>query len=398
MKTVFNSLGSNYDWDDVRASMRADIPGARQTLSIQLEERYKAKEVKLTYKGREAITLALKAFALPKESFVAINGYTCYAVYESIVAAGLKPYYLDIPNDELNFNARTLSAALKKEKNIKAVMIQNTLGVPCEIREITKICKDKKLIMIEDLAHSIGLIYPGGKEAGTLGDAAALSFSQDKMIDAVSGGAAIFKKRLYMEIDDDIFEPVASKRRMVAHSYPSSTWVIRHFYSLGLGKILHKVLKNLNLLPKPMDGNAAKPHLLSGWHAHLASHAFSKLGKNIRHRRSIAKIYRDKISNDVQYKHFDESIYLRFPLRVKEPKKLIAHLSDAGIFISDIWYDAPIGPIKCLEKTDYRGQCPAAEEAAITMVNLPTHKNISKRDARLIAKEVSKWLKLQPAK
>lgn len=181
--SIFNSLGSNYDFKFVLKALFSKREGA---LKKFLEDKYKG-QVTLTRKGRQAIELALSG--LPKGSSVAINGFTCFAVYEAIQKAGHKALYLDIEKGELNFSVD----ALRKTSNVKAVIIQNTLGSPCEIEKIAQICKENKIILIEDLAHCVGTRYESGVEAGTVGDFVALSFSQDKMIDAVSGGALIKK-------------------------------------------------------------------------------------------------------------------------------------------------------------------------------------------------------------
>src|SRR5581483_4863607 len=152
---VFNSLGSNYD--HASGAYRWHLGGRHKNaqLTVYLQNQFHCDQVALVYKGREALAEALKALELPAGSFVAINGYTCYAVYQAVVAVGLQPYYLDIEHDSLDFTAKTLQAALAKEPSIKAVMIQNTLGLPVDMAGIQKVCQPAKLPIIEDLAHSV---------------------------------------------------------------------------------------------------------------------------------------------------------------------------------------------------------------------------------------------------
>lgn len=183
--SIFNSLGSNYDFNFVLKSLFSRGDGHLKSF---LENKYKG-QVTLVYKGRDAIELALSN--LPKRSFIGINGFTCFAVYEAIKKAGMEVSYLDIEKGELNFSAQTL----KKATNLKAVIIQNTLGYPCDIEKIAQICQENKIILIEDLAHCVGTKYENGMEAGMMGDFVVLSFSQDKIADAVSGGALIKRNK-----------------------------------------------------------------------------------------------------------------------------------------------------------------------------------------------------------
>ena len=53
--------------------------------------------------GRSALCLALKAY-FDKGDAVIVNGFTCYAVYEAVKAAGLKPIWVDISREDLNFD------------------------------------------------------------------------------------------------------------------------------------------------------------------------------------------------------------------------------------------------------------------------------------------------------
>ncbi|HLB66656.1 MAG TPA: DegT/DnrJ/EryC1/StrS family aminotransferase, partial [Candidatus Saccharimonadales bacterium] len=106
--SVFNSLGSNYDSRFIFHSFGFGRKRDTANLKKLLHERYQAETIQLTYKGREAITLALKQLDLAEGSLVAVNGFTCYAVYQAITTAGLKPYYLDIEQGSLNFSPEIL--------------------------------------------------------------------------------------------------------------------------------------------------------------------------------------------------------------------------------------------------------------------------------------------------
>jgi dTDP-4-amino-4,6-dideoxygalactose transaminase len=105
---------------------------------------------------------------LPKETaVVAFNGFTCYAVYKAVRNAGCAIVYLDIHDRDLHFSPEVLQSALQKNQAIKVVIIQNTLGYPCDIEKLSK-SASKNIILIEDLAHSIGARYTNNQEAGML--------------------------------------------------------------------------------------------------------------------------------------------------------------------------------------------------------------------------------------
>jgi len=386
---IFNSLGSNYSPRFVLSSIYQSDSKGRKKLTSLLENKYQ-KHALLFYKGRSAITQALKEANLEKNSAVAINGFTCIAVVNAIKKADCIPVFLDINNTTLNFDTKTLEEHIKIGK-IKAVIIQNTLGFPCDIEGISKVCKKNNLILIEDLAHSIGTVYENGKEAGSIGDFAILSFSQDKVIDAVSGGA-LLSKRLPQFYKKD---PYASKDPSFQDKlYPLSTFLIRKTYKSGVGKFLHACLKYTHLLSNPMKNNVFKD--MSDWHATLAVNEFEMLEAQIQHRHKIANIYKKHIDTRIQFKGVSSSVEnstcLRFPLKISERLEFFAFAKKKGLYISDTWYDSPIAPNKFLDNSSYKaGECKNSENISQQIINLPTHINVSENDALLISEIINTW-------
>lgn len=390
--SIFNSLGSNYTFSSGwRILFSYGGRNAEQKLTEYLEAHYGGRAI-LTYKGREALALAVKA--LPKGA-VAINGFTCLAVYEAITESGRAIHYIDIPENALNFTPESLQNALTSNPTIRAVVVQNTLGIPCDIRAIAGLCKERGIILIEDLAHSIGTRYESGEEAGTVGDFVVLSFSQDKVVDSVSGGALIIRNEEYKTIAAPT-KKISFGQQLKDRFYPRLTWKIRAFYPLGIGRPLHRLYRGLRILSTPFGESSTSAHKLAGWYCANILQQYKALEKTSSHRREIAKVYAELVDKRLLL-HFDvqRSSNLRFPILVQNREGLIAYLKTRGVYISDIWYDAPIAPKKFLAKTNYRGQCPQAENVSERIVNLPTHINVSTSQAREIAEAVNRWLQTE---
>lgn len=385
---IFNSLGSNYNLQYVLKSLFSDTNGQNRKLKNFLEKKYNGKVI-LTYKGREALTLVLKILNLPKESCVTINGFTCYTVYKSIEEANLTSVCLDLEEKktDLNFTPLTLEKALKENKNIKVVVIQNTLGYPCDIEKIAQICKENNLILIEDLAHCAGTTYKNEIEAGTVGDFVTLSFSQDKIIDSVSGGALIVRSKKYNNKVTQQPNQINNFQQLKDYLYPFHTYKIRFLYNFGVGKIYHFLLKNLNLLSKPMQKGLYDFYSLPDWYCNLTLIEFRKLNQQLNHRRKIAKIYATKLNKKVLGQNIVKKIStasnLRFPIFVENRGILIKFLKQRKIFVSDIWYDS-VSP-----------ECPNAVKISYSILNLPTHINVSEKNALIIVGKINLWLKSQ---
>ncbi len=396
---VFNSLGSNYTF--IFALKALFGLGKKEDLEILkklLGEKYGG-EVVLTYKGREGLNLALQTCNLKESSQVGINGFTCYVVEKAVSDLSLQLAYIDIDSKTLNFTAEGLRKEVDRNPNLKVVVIQNTLGYPSEGEEIAKICREKNLVLIEDLAHCVGTTYKNGHEAGTLGDLVILSFSQDKMVDGGSGGAVVIRNQNFSFPQNLDWKEVGYYQQLLDRLYPILTFIIRKTYPWKIGEVLHWLLKKSAILTSPI--NPKSPivlHSLPSWCASLVIEASKNLPANAKHRQKIAQIYSQTLDKELVFEDLtplvENSTNLRFPINVKNRLDLILFLKNAGIYVSDIWYDSPIGPKKYQDFSIYPvGTCPQAESVSQTILNLPTHQDITENEARKISGLVNQWLK-----
>src|SRR3972149_8598168 len=399
---VFNSLGSNYKFPFVLKTLLPSMGYHHLALREFLETRYGGEAI-LLHKGREAIEFALRIIQkidnLPQGAAVAVNGFTCYALYKAIANAGFIPVYIDVEDRNLNFSPDKLAEAVGANPSIKAVIVQNTLGYPAAAQEIAKICIEKGLVLIEDTAHSVGTRYTNGQEAGSFGDFVVFSFSQDKIIDAISGGALVIRNQKYWIRAPYPLSDLGMGTQFIERLYPALAWKIRIGYLIGVGRLIHWISRKLNLLSRPIaDPKFQGLYRLPSWYCRLIKSRFKKLPENLAHRGHIAHIYRAELNTAILTPAHAEQIQLannlRFPIFVNNRAGLIDYLAKQNIFVSDTWYDAPVSPRKYLHLTNYQaGQCPEAERVSQTILNLPTHINVSEKDAHRITNLINQWFK-----
>ena len=319
--------------------------------------------VYLYHNGRSALSQGLKTAVL-KESKerpgVIITALTCYAVVEAVKAAGFTPVFADIDQDTLHFNGKTMEEALKKHDNVRAVIIQNNLGHPCDIKGIEKVAKKHKLVLIEDLAHSAGISYEDGVEAGTIGDIVALSFGKGKSIDTISGGALVIRtkeatysekgqiKTKSIELPPEPTIKPKTSDRLRDRFYPLFGAMIRGFYRIKLGKLFTSFLLKTHQIQRSADAELNLKVRLTHWQAKLALRQLEKLPEN------------------------------RPPLRefffVEDRDKTLAELEQNGFVMNDTWYDVPVSPVRYYKKAAFsEEECPVATKIAKHIVNLPTY-------------------------
>ncbi len=299
--------------------------------------------VALTKNGRSALALALQ-FSIPKGSKVIINGFTCYAVYEAVKAAGMKPVYADIDKNTLNFTKESIQKAL--DEDVKAIIVQNTLGIPAPIKDIEKIAKKNDLKIIEDLAHCVGMKYEDGREAGQIGQAVAFSFGKEKVIDTISGGAVILRDPLSSGIKAPKKLPKFSDT-FRARFYPLFGGIYRGLKHIKLATPWMGMLLKLHFVQRSADNKLDIRRRPNHFEAKRAYHQFKKLSgkKPIR------------------------TFYL-----VHDRDEVLKKLREAGYFFDGFWYEKPISPMRYYKKVRFpEKDCPNAVEASNTIVNLPNY-------------------------
>ena len=110
---------------------------------------------------------------------------TFSATAASILYNDLEPIFVDINKENLNINFEDLKK--KYTKDCVALFAVHFGGHPCEMDKITSWAKKKKLIVIEDCAHTLGGKFKG-KKLGTWGDFGCYSFEDKKIISTGDGG------------------------------------------------------------------------------------------------------------------------------------------------------------------------------------------------------------------
>ena len=104
-----------------------------------------------------------------------------------IIQLGLKAVPIDINLDTLNVSSKTFQDTISKH-NLKALFITNLLGFCDDIDNIERICKNKKIIMLEDNCESLGTVYKGRK-LGNYSLASSFSFYVGHHMSTIEGGA-----------------------------------------------------------------------------------------------------------------------------------------------------------------------------------------------------------------
>lgn len=329
---VFEHLfawGTHKDLDQLRAA---------------LAERYQVEQnhVALYHTGRSALTVAIESVASQQPSKnvqnVIIPGLTCIAVVRAVKAVGCRPIFVDIRAQDLAYDYNKLEQCLRQNPH-SILLVQNTLGITWDIARIQKIAQQHHALIVEDLAHSAGRIYPDGREVGAVGDAVALSFGKGKAIDTISGGAVILR---HQPVAQPQLKPKLSDR-LRDRWYPLHGLIARTFGKLG--QLYMSGLVKSHLVQRSADAELNPQHRLTCWQAKLALKQLASLSTR--------------------------------PLRdyrlVSHRAEALKELAQYKYNLSEIWYDVPVSPKRYAAEADFPTKtCPETVRISRQIVNLPT--------------------------
>ena len=141
--------------------------------------------------GTDALHLALLAAGIRAGDEVIVPAFTFIATAEAVSYIGAKPVFTDVDPDTFCMDVKSLEAAITPRT--RAVIPVHLYGQTAPIEEIARICRDRKLVLVEDCAQSLGADEKGRK-AGAWGDFGCFSFYPTKNL-AAAGDAGLVTTR-----------------------------------------------------------------------------------------------------------------------------------------------------------------------------------------------------------
>jgi dTDP-4-amino-4,6-dideoxygalactose transaminase len=138
--------------------------------------------------GTLALELALKVLGIGPGDEVVTTSRTFIASASCIVSVGARPVIAEVDPESQNITADSIRSVLSVAT--KAIVAVHLAGWPCEMDEIMDLAREYGLRVIEDCAQAHGATYKG-RPVGSLGDIAAFSFCQDKIITTAGEGGMI---------------------------------------------------------------------------------------------------------------------------------------------------------------------------------------------------------------
>lgn len=141
--------------------------------------------------GTISLTLMALAADIQPGDEVIVPNYTMIATPNSVKLFGAIPVFVDVEPETLCLDVELARKAITSKTKGIFLVTSNGRYPKASIEAFQKLCEEKKLVLLEDAAQSLGSWYPNGKHQGTIGLAGSFSFSAPKVISTGQGGAIV---------------------------------------------------------------------------------------------------------------------------------------------------------------------------------------------------------------
>lgn len=189
-KSLIPRVRVNYSFTDILKSLfvgetkTIKRDKCKQCLSSYFDNLY----ISLVPSSRDAIYELL--VRLPHKKVI-IPAYTCMVVNEAVQLSGKSIVFSK--TDINSFN----SSYLESIESDSIVLATHQYGLPCNIEEISRKCKETGAVLIEDCATSLGTTV-NGQLTGTFGDYAVISLNASKTLTVPPFGGILISKNVKM--------------------------------------------------------------------------------------------------------------------------------------------------------------------------------------------------------
>ena len=340
---------------------------------------------------------------------IILSSFTVFDMINMILLSGFEPIFIDHYKNSSQINIDQLKEKINEfNDEVGAVLLTHYNVNNSELSEISNICKQNKIILIEDCAISIGSKFDNDY-VGKFGDYSIFSFGFYKFINVLSGGMIFSKNK-------DFYNFVIEKEKNWEEIkiYNLYKLIIKSFFvRLISSKIIFKLIfpiikfayKNDITLIKKLLTNDPKPHkkenFPSEYKFRLSQTQINDIifqFKNLKYLRKLREInyraYSEGIKNEkIIFFHnkqnlLNENAYLNFPIIVKDKNKFISYMLDNEIDISPQFYRS-VNELSFLSK--YSKTTKLIQDSVSNLVTLPTYSGINKYYIRKIIETINRY-------
>jgi dTDP-4-amino-4,6-dideoxygalactose transaminase len=178
--------------------------------------------VLLTTSCTHALEMAAMLLDIRDGDEVIMPSFTFVSCANAFALRGGRPVFVDIRPDTYNIDESLIEAAITPRT--KAILVVHYAGIACEMDAIVAIAQQHGIALIEDNAHGLAGTYRG-RQLGSFGQLATLSFHETKNIHCGEGGALLISDPDLVERAEVLREKGTNRSRFFRGQVDKYTWV-----------------------------------------------------------------------------------------------------------------------------------------------------------------------------
>ncbi len=200
----FRGNEKKYTLDAIDSTFVSSVGSYVDQFEQMMEAISQTKKAVAVVNGTAALHMALRLAGVKSGDEVITQALTFIATTNSIIYNGGSPIFIDVDLDTMGLSPKAVANFLeefgdrrddgcynkKTGRKISACLPMHTFGFPVHLDELTAVCQQWGIALVEDAAESLGSEYKG-KPTGSFGVIGAYSFNGNKIVTSGGGGVIV---------------------------------------------------------------------------------------------------------------------------------------------------------------------------------------------------------------
>ena len=341
--------------------------------------------------GRAATAL-YRAFAIARRSVAAGSGeaevilpsISCATPANAALLAGVIPRFADV---DPHTGMPTLESIQQRwTPNTRAAVFIHLYGQTADLEALASWCREKRIVLIEDIAQALGAHLPNGAAAGSVGDLSVYSFNPTKILESGGGALLVRSQELVpwleeLQATDPLPNEISDeKTRTLGLSY-------RNLHHSLVALMRERAIEEVSSAFLNIQPAFQNLYLRSMQSPAALAQAWPTLSRKIRHRLQNAEEYDALLSGGPwtllgQWR--ESGVCWRYSLLVDVPERMVEfseRVRRDGFHVSNLYW--PVNDF--FRPSD---SCPNADQFARRIVNLWVDDSIDTAWARRCAESL----------
>lgn len=330
--------------------------GAGKNAVYDFEQKFKkyvnSKECVAVNSGTAALNLALSVIDIRKKEVI-VPSLTFVSTVNAIKLNQGIPIFCEVEPDTGCISVENIKKKISKKTC--AILPVHFGGLPCDLKQISNICKNYKLFLIEDAAHAAGASF-NGRKIGSHGDFVCFSFHPAKNLAMPTGGLISINNSNYKNL----------KKKLDANRWCGIT-----------------DRKGVSYDVKELGNN----YYMNEFSAVIGLKQLEKLNSMNKKRKEIAAIYDKEINLETKIPINNDCSYHLYWILVNDRTKFIKKMMERKIEVG-IHYK-PVHQMSLYKNNKIK--LPITEKIGEKIVTIPIHLNLTNSDIEKIIKSVNEF-------